>query len=85
MSAIPAKMPGENVERSWPRHITSDHLRQRAKCYRLAAAIADVPQDAATFGALAMMFDRIADDFERARGGCRFAIVVNRSTVRADT
>ena len=69
MSAIPAKLPEEQVEQSWPRRITSDHLRQRARCYRLAAAIADVPQNAATFDALAMMFDRIAHDFDQAQAG----------------
>ena len=82
--AIPAKLLGEQIEQSWPPRITSDHLRQRARCYRLAAAIADVPRDVATFGALAMMFDRIARDFDRAGADDRSRSALNRSTVLAD-
>jgi hypothetical protein len=48
-----------------PRRNTSNPFRQRAKHYRLAAAVADAPRDVAMFGDLAMMFDRIADHFVR--------------------
>ena len=54
MSAIPAKLPREQIEQSLQQLITSDHLRRRARCYRLAAAVADVRGDVATFGALAI-------------------------------
>jgi hypothetical protein len=48
-----------------PGRITSVHFRERARYYRLAAAIADAPRDVATFCDLAMMFERLAEDFAR--------------------
>jgi hypothetical protein len=48
------------------RRITSVHFRERARHYRLAAAIADARRDEAMFRDLAMMFERLAEDFARA-------------------
>jgi hypothetical protein len=47
----------------WP--ITPVHLLQRARCYRLAEAIADAPQDIAMFRNLALMFERLAAHLTR--------------------
>jgi hypothetical protein len=49
-----------------PKRITSSHFRQRAKHYRLAAAIADARRDVAMFRDLAMIFERLAEHFARA-------------------
>ena len=46
--------------------VTSDDFRERAKYYRFAAALTDVPRDAAMFDDLATMFDEIADQVSRA-------------------
>ena len=53
------------VEADRWRTTTSAHLRARARHYRLAAALADRPQDELMFRDLAMMFDRIAREFRR--------------------
>jgi hypothetical protein len=44
-----------------PNRVTSSDFRERAKRYRLAAAIADARRDVAMFRDLAMMFERLAD------------------------
>jgi hypothetical protein len=49
-----------------PKGITSVHFRLRARYYRLAAAISDAPRDVAMFCDLAMMFERLSEDFARA-------------------
>jgi hypothetical protein len=45
--------------------ITSAHFRGRATRYRFAAAIADSHPESQKFRDLAMMFEKIADDFSR--------------------
>jgi hypothetical protein len=42
------------------------HFRQRARHYRLAAAIADAPQDVKMFLDLATMFELLSEQFARA-------------------
>jgi hypothetical protein len=49
----------------WRQTITSTHLLDRARQYRLAAALTDDRRDSETFGDLAKMFDRLASDFRR--------------------
>ena len=49
-----------------PRRITSVHFRQRARHYQLAAAMTDAPRGVETFLDLAMMFERLAEQFARA-------------------
>ena len=51
--------------------ITSAHFRERARHYRLAAALADATRDAQTFTDLAMMFDHIAERFDQAQARAR--------------
>ena len=51
-----------------PNGMTSSHFRQRARHYRLAAAIADARRDVVMFGDLAMMFERLADSLDRSQG-----------------
>jgi len=51
---------------SQPGAITSASFRQRARHYQLAAAMTDVPRDMETFIDLAMMFERLAEEFARA-------------------
>lgn len=46
--------------------ITPSDFRERARHYRLAAAVSDLPREVAFFEELATMFDRIALDFDRA-------------------
>jgi hypothetical protein len=46
--------------------ITSVSFLQRARHYRLAAAMSDAPRDGETFLDLAMMFERLAEQFVRA-------------------
>jgi hypothetical protein len=50
-----------------PNGITSSQFRHRAKCYRLAAPVADTRRDLAMFRALATIFERLAEHC--ARGG----------------
>jgi hypothetical protein len=54
-----------------PRRITSSQFRQRAKRYRLAAAVADGRGDEATFRDLAMIFERLAEHIARAEAKAR--------------
>jgi hypothetical protein len=49
-----------------PRRITSIDFRQRSRLYQLAAAMSDAPRDVETFLDLAMMFERLAQQFARA-------------------
>jgi hypothetical protein len=49
-----------------PKAITSVSFLQRARHYRLAAAVSDAPRDGETFLDLAMMFERLAEQFARA-------------------
>jgi hypothetical protein len=49
-----------------PKAITSVSFLQRARHYRLAAAISDAPRDVEMFLDLAMMFERLSDQFGRA-------------------
>ena len=49
-----------------PKQITSVHLRLRARRYRLAAAVSDVPRDVAMFADLAWTFERLSERFARA-------------------
>jgi hypothetical protein len=51
---------------SLPKAITSVRFRQRARHYRLAAAVADAPGEIGMFRDLAMMFEKLAEDFARA-------------------
>ena len=51
---------------SRPKAITSVNFLQRARHYRLAAAMSDAPRDGETFLDLAMMFERLAKQFARA-------------------
>jgi hypothetical protein len=51
---------------SRPKAITSDSFLQRARHYRLAAAMSDAPRDGETFLDLATMFERLAEQFARA-------------------
>jgi len=55
--------------KSPPQRVTAVHFRERARHYRLAAAIADAPRDIAMFRELAMMFGQLAEDFARAQSG----------------
>jgi hypothetical protein len=50
--------------------ITSVHFRQRARNYRLAAAIADNPYDVAMFSDLDVMFDCIANSSLHIEAEC---------------
>jgi hypothetical protein len=52
--------------RSPPKAITSVSFLQRAKHYRLAAAISDARRDVEMFLDLAMMFERLSEHFARA-------------------
>ena len=49
-----------------PKKITSIHLHPRARRYRLAAAVSDVPRDVAMFADLAWTFERLSRHFARA-------------------
>jgi hypothetical protein len=53
------------------RRVTAVHFRERARLYRLAAAIAAASRDAAMFRELAMMFKQLAEDFARAETTAR--------------
>lgn len=46
--------------------IMSVSFRQRARHYQLAAAMTDAPRDVEMFLDLAMMFERLAEEFARA-------------------
>jgi hypothetical protein len=59
-------MNAEQVKMSLPAQVTSADFRKRAKHYRLAAALADIPRDAAMFDELASMFEQIARRFGQA-------------------
>jgi len=48
------------------KRIISNQFRQRAKRYRLAAAMADARRDEAMFSDLATTFERLGDCFARA-------------------
>ena len=50
-----------------PKAITSVSFLQRARHYRLAAAISDAPRDVEMFLDLAMMFERLSEHFVRAK------------------
>ena len=45
--------------------ITSVSFAQRARHYQLAAAMTDAPRDVEMFLDLAMMFERLAEEFAR--------------------
>jgi hypothetical protein len=49
-----------------PKAITPVGFLQRARHYRLAAAISDAPRDVEMFLDLAMMFERLSEHFVRA-------------------
>jgi hypothetical protein len=49
-----------------PRRITSVHFRLRARHYRLAAAMSEAPREVEMFLDLAMMFERLAEQFAPA-------------------
>ena len=49
-----------------PKAITSISFLQRARHYRLAAAISDARRDVEMFLDLAMMFERLSEHFARA-------------------
>jgi hypothetical protein len=49
-----------------PEAITSVSFLQRARHYRLAAAMSDAPRDGETFLDLATMFEQLAEEFARA-------------------
>jgi hypothetical protein len=66
MSAISGKSPVDTVVSFRSAAITAAHFRERARHYRLAAAVADVNRDALTFSDLAAMFDQIAESFGEA-------------------
>ena len=53
------------TSRSRPRAITSVSFLRRARHYRLAAAMSDVPRDVKMFLDLAMMFDLVSEQFAR--------------------
>jgi hypothetical protein len=48
-----------------PKASTSVGFLQRARHYRLAAAVSDAPRDVEMFLDLAMMFERISEEFAR--------------------
>ena len=50
---------------SRPKTITSVSFGQRARHYQLAAAMSDAPRDVEMFLDLAMMFERLAEEFAR--------------------
>lgn len=52
--------------------ITSVSFGQRARHYRLAAAMTDAPRDVEMFVDLAMMFERLAEEFARAEARLHF-------------
>jgi hypothetical protein len=49
-----------------PKAVTSVGFLQRARHYRLAAAISDAPRDVEMFLDLAMMFERLSEHFAQA-------------------
>ena len=49
-----------------PKAITSVSFRQRARHYRLAAAISDAPRDVKMFLDLATQFQLLSEQFARA-------------------
>ena len=51
---------------SRPKTITSVGFAQRARHYQLAAAMTDAPRDVEMFLDLAMMFERLSEEFARA-------------------
>ena len=65
MSAAWAGLPKAQIKKSSSLRVKSDDFRERARYYRFAAALTDVPRDAAMFNDLAAMFDEIADQFGR--------------------
>jgi hypothetical protein len=68
-----------------PQRVTPIHFRERAREYRLAAALADARRDAAMFDDLAMMFERPAGilgeqacaDVVSARTHRRFELILS--------
>ena len=66
MGTTRAESSKEQVKMSAPARMTSAGFRERAR-YRLAAALTDIPRDAAMFDELAFMFDQIACRFGRAQ------------------
>jgi hypothetical protein len=67
-----------------PKAISSVHFRERARHYWLAAAIADAPAEVGMFRDLAMMFEKLAEDFARAETGARIALSAFDSVERAE-
>jgi len=56
---------------SRPKTITPVSFGQRARHYQLAAAMTDAPRDVEMFLDLAMMFERLAEEFARAEARLR--------------
>jgi hypothetical protein len=56
---------------SLPTRPTWVHFRQRARHYRFAAAMSDIPREVETFLDLAMMFERLSEQFGRAEARLR--------------
>ena len=59
-----------------PSRITPVHFRERAKQYRLAAAVAEAPRDVAMFSDLARIFDKLAQNWT---GSDVIKVAANRS------
>ena len=75
------KFPQERAEMGPWQTIKSAHFRERARQYRLAAALTDSPRDAETYCDLAMLFNDIARDFRRLEARTRAAGFLPRRTV----
>jgi len=69
MSLNPSSSQDKRVEAGRRYTTTSAHLRERARQYKLAAALTDCPRDVEMFCDLAVMFDQLAHDFRRAGRG----------------
>jgi hypothetical protein len=65
MSLNPSSSQDKRVEAGRRYTTTSAHLRERARQYRLAAALTDCPRDVEMFCDLAVMFNQLAHDFRR--------------------
>ena len=61
-----------NIERpAW--RLTPFHLRERARLYRFAAALANAPGDMTMFRDLAMSFEQLARQFGQAKARSQIA------------
>jgi hypothetical protein len=65
MGQLLNERPRRRFQASCRQPITSTHFEERARRYRLAAALTDRRRDRETFRDWAVMFEKIAFDFRR--------------------